>query len=242
MIATSWMAAVVAVVLSAAAPAEPAQPSSRVFRALGAALAAGFRDAEDSEKATALAAEPPPGWVDIPPSQPWAIIEQGRAGELYEVRIAVGSCESREECESYLPAAVVAGLNACAERVRPAAAANVQFPGRGLEERVASEPTRELVYHSEKVGPRTQLHLVLHFDRDLINDITDRWNQAIVTQRLWYAGAGLGMLLGLLAVVYCGLLLDRATHGQRRVRLGLAAVAAASLVVVVAAAVVAAVS
>ena len=64
-----------------------------------------------------------------------------------------------------------------------------------------------------------------------------RWNQARLNGRLWFTGTGLATLLGILAVVYGGLLADRASEGKRRGRLIFSAVAAVALIVFVAIAV-----
>jgi len=219
---------------------EPPEPSARVFEALGAALAEAFKKTSE-EKKTASAAErvvvsqPPADWHDVPPSAKWAIVDEGREDDVYRMEMVIGSCESREECDARLPDAVEAGLMAFAERSRPEGAGNVPFSPEGLEHRVVCTDTRELTYYSEHAGPRTQLHVALEFDNDLLQDIKDRWTQAMVTQRLWYTGAGMAVLLGLLGVVYFGLILDRATNGKRRIRLGFAAAAALAVILFVAA-------
>jgi hypothetical protein len=221
-------------------PADASQPSGRVFKALGSALAEAFKQTSEEKKTAAAAAEPvasepPANWYDIPPSANWAIVDEGREDDVYRVEMVIGSCENRAECDARLPEAIEAGLLAFAERWRPEGAGKVRFSPEGFEHRVVCTDTRELTYHSEHAGPRTQLHVGLQFDQDLLRDVQDRWTQAMVTQRLWYTGAGMIVLLGLLAVVYFGLVLDRATGGRRRIRLGFAAAAAAVVVLFVAA-------
>ena len=95
------------------------------------------------------------------------------------MHMAIGSCQSRAECDARLPEAIEAGLLAYAEQSRPAAAGNVRFSAEGFERRVVCKDSRELAYSSENAGPRTQLHVVLEFDRDLLDDIKDQWNRSV---------------------------------------------------------------
>ena len=240
---------------TAAAPpsTSPRQPG-RVIKALTAALARGIQETKEDRKepgatpgageasgvasAASEPAEPPPGWIDIHPSRKWVITEQRLVGDVYQMSAVVGPCATRAECDERLPELRKAALAEYAEKLRPAGAGGVRFPTEAFEDRVVCKDPRELTNHYEKAGRLKQLHVLLEFEPDLVQDIKDQWIQGMVAQRLWYTGTGLTALLALLAVAYGGLLADRATEGRRRGRLGFAAVAAAALIVVVAAAVI----
>lgn len=242
-------------VVAAAAPpsASPRHPG-RVIRALTAALARGIQETKEDREEPGAApaageasgvasaagepAEPPPGWIDIHPSRKWVITEQRLVGDVYQMSAVVGPCATRAECDERLPELRRAALAEYAEKLRPEGAGGVRFPTEAFEDRVVCKEQRELTNHYEKAGRLKQLHVLLAFEPDLVQDIKDQWVQGMIDQRLWYAGTGLAAVLGLLAVAYAALLADRATGGRRRGRVGFAAVIAGTLIVVAAAAVI----
>jgi len=215
----------------------PRQPG-RVLKALGTALARGFQESkEDQEKSGGAPepgepAEPPPGWIDMEPRL---------VGDSYRMSVVIGPFQTRAECDAGLPNALNRALQDYTRQyLGPAAAEKVHFPPGVLEERLVQERWEETKVF-ETVGPMKQLHVLLEFDPEMKQDIAEQWDQARLKSRLWYTGAGLAALLGLLAVIYGGLVADRATGGRRRGRLGFAAIAAAALILVAAAVVIAAV-
>ena len=60
-----------------------------------------------------------------------------------------------------------------------------------------------------------QIHALLEFDDDARADFHHRWHDAIVTDRLWYAGSGAALVLALLGTLYGYLRLDLRTGGAQ---------------------------
>jgi hypothetical protein len=79
------------------------------------------------------------------------------------------------------------------------------------------------VLHSESVGPMHQIHAQLEFDPAAQNDFRHVRHDALVTDRLWFAGTGAALVLALLGTFYGYLKLDLRSQGANKSRLQLAA-------------------
>ena len=110
--------------------------------------------------------------------------------------------------------------------------AGIVLPPDELRRQVVKDQWEEVRQYS--VGPMTQLHVLVEFDRKIKDRILEEHQRMVVAGRVWRAGVGLIALLAFLAVFYGYLRIDLATGGAYRARLRLA-VAAAILGVVAAA-------
>ena len=86
------------------------------------------------------------------------------------------------------------------------------------------------VVNSDTVGPMHQIHALLEIDDRARADIDRLWHNAVVTDRLWYTGAGAALVLALLGTFYGYLRLDLRTGGAQKGRLQLAATLVALIV------------
>ena len=87
------------------------------------------------------------------------------------------------------------------------------------------------VVQSESVGPMQQIHALLEFDDEARADFHSRWRDAVVTNRLWYAGSATALVLAMLGTFYSYLTLDLRMGGAHKGQLRLAATLVAMIVV-----------
>jgi hypothetical protein len=154
-----------------------------------------------------------PAWVDAAPRV---------ADDVYQTAITVGPYTTRLECETKLPEAIGEAVNQYAEICfGPDAVGKVDLPDANLCRRLVKERWEEITQSS--VGPMTQLHVLLQFDRKVKDRIADACNQVVIRQRLWITGIGVTGVLGLLAVAFGYLKIDELTGGAYRGRLRLTA-------------------
>ena len=113
------------------------------------------------------------------------------------------------------------------------AAGGIGLPADYLRQQLVKDQWEETRQHS--VGPMTQLHVLLQFDRKLKDRVLEEHRQAIVGRRLRAVAAWAAIGLALLTVAFGYLKIDLATGGVYRGRLRLAAAAAILGLVAVAA-------
>ena len=132
-----------------------------------------------------------PGWVDAPPRL---------VGDAYQMTIMVGPYTTRQECDAKLPE----------DSRKPSIATSKMCLGgpAGGANRAAPDYLRQLVkdqweeVRQYSVGPMTQLHVLLQFDRRVKDRVLEEHQRAIVAGRLWLTGVGLTVGLAGLAVLY----------------------------------------
>jgi hypothetical protein len=83
----------------------------------------------------------------------------------------------------------------------------VQIPLDYLKKNVKKAEYAEQI-RSESVGPMHQIHVLLEFDENTRADFHHLQHEALVTDRLWYAGSGAALVLALLSTFYGYLKLD----------------------------------
>ncbi len=142
-------------------------------------------------RATA-AAKTRPAWVDAPPQV---------VGGAYQTSITVGPYTTRGECDAKLPDALQESLDHYVDvYLDENTAGRIRLPNDYLQQRVVKEQWQETRQYS--VGPMTQLHVLLSFDRQVKERILEAYRQTLVAGRLWLTGGTLLALLGLLAILY----------------------------------------
>jgi len=198
-----------------------APPAERVV----ASPAAGGRPADKKETTrTAEASVDRPKWVNQPAR---------RVGDAYQMSITVGPYTTRMECDHKLPQALSDAASQYVELAEgPEAARRVRLPLELVQGKILKEQWEETIHAS--VGPMIQLHVLLEFDHKVQDYVKEQLRRAVVTQRLWYAGAGVLMVMVLLAETFAYLKLGRLSNPAQRRGLRIAAVLA--ILVVVAAA------
>ncbi len=146
------------------------------------------------EKAAARSERPDarPDWINAPPRL---------VGNVYQMSVVVGPYSTRQECDAQLPAALQEALDRYVETClgrRPAE--RIAMPSDELRRRIVVDQWEDVRQYS--VGPMTQLHVLLQFDRKMKGRVLEECRQAVVAGRLWYAGAGSAAVLLLLTVAY----------------------------------------
>jgi len=195
------------------------------------AVAAGTSDAAqgiESADATGAQARPEkqtrPAWAESPPK---------RVGDGYQMSITIGPYTTRLECDAQVPAALQAALDEYLSiYLGPKWSGRIRLPADQLQARLVKDQWEETIQSS--VGPMVQLHLLLHFDSQFAQTVRQLRDRAIVNQRLWLAGTGLGVVLAWLALAFAGLRIDEATAGAYRGRLVVGGVLAGVLVALLA--------
>jgi len=154
-----------------------------------------------------------PAWIDAPP---------GVVGDAYQTAIVVGPYTTRLECDRALPAEL---RRAAADYVRLCLGDDAKYRWRvrlsddylrGNVVKATWEETKET-----SVGPMTQVHVLLSFDRKTKALVQQQSDNAQAEERIFYAGIGLGAILLVLAATYAVLKIDIATKGTYRKRLAL---------------------
>jgi hypothetical protein len=133
-----------------------------------------------------------PAWVDTP---------SGLGGDVYQMSIMVGPFTTRQECDARVDEELQKALDRYVEIClgRPPAE-RIVLPAELLRQQLIKEKWEEVGQYS--VGPMTQLHLLLKFDRRLKDRVLEEHQRGIIAERLWYAGAGLAAVLAALTGAY----------------------------------------
>ncbi len=162
-----------------------------------------------------------PDWVEAPPR-----LKQG----VYSIAVHSGLFASLPECQRELGLQIKREADHYADELLGDLGAHastlIDFSPEYLSRHVKKAEHSEIVV-SGSVGPMHQIHALLEFDETVRNDLRRRWHDAVVTERLWYAGAGAGLVLALLGTFYGYLRLDAQTGGAHKGKLQLAATLAA---------------
>jgi hypothetical protein len=162
-----------------------------------------------------------PDWVDAPPRF---------ENSIYSINAASGLFVSVPECQRELNAKLKREVDHYVEEYLGDGAAQLtDVPLAYIKQHLQKAEYNEVVL-SDSVGPMHQLHAQLAIDDSARNHFQRRWHDAMVTDRLWYTGAGAAMLLALLSTFYGYLKLDLRTGGAQKTRLQLAATLVALLV------------
>jgi hypothetical protein len=106
-------------------------------------------------------------------------------------------------------------------RLGSEANAELQLPVGEIRKCIVSK-SRENVQLTG-LGPMVRLTAVVRFDKEFQDRVTQEWAKVHLSERLWYLGGGLGVVLLLLSLAYGYLKIDLATGGAYRWRLRLAA-------------------
>jgi len=186
-------------------------------------LSAGQADA-NAKGAAAKDAAAKPDWVGSTPRM---------AGDAYQMTVCVGPYTTPAECEAGLPEAVLKAVAHYAE-----VGLGLNWSGQirvdaNLLQRLIQD--RWIETRSFSIGPMTQLHVLLRFDREAKNLVLDEYRRGALAGRLAAFGAAAFLVLGFLAVGFGYLKADLATGGVYRGRLRWTA--AAIILVMMAAAV-----
>ena len=167
-----------------------------------------------------------PAWVDAPPQS---------VDDAYQMSITVGPYTTRAECDAKLPEALQEALgryvDICLGDEPPV---GVRLPPDELRDRLIKDRWEETRQYS--VGPMTQLHVLLLFDREVKDRVLEQHRRAMVTGRLGATAAWAAIGLILLATVFAYLKVDLATSGayRGRLRFATATIILALVIVVVA--------
>jgi hypothetical protein len=149
---------------------------------------------------------------------------------IYSVSIHSGLYATVPECQGSLNREVKREADHYIEDyLGEGAASIVKIPLPYLLKHVKKAEYNEVV-NSETVGPMQQIHWLLEFDDSARADFHRLWHEAIVTNRLLYAGSGAALVLALLGTFYGYLKLDLQTGGAHKGRLQLAATLVALIV------------
>jgi hypothetical protein len=138
-----------------------------------------------------------PAWVDAQPD---------RVGDVFQMAVSVGPYPTLVQCDTELTAAIRDAIQEYAENHLDHRARGVKVQLDNLEslpQGVIAETYAETV--STSFGAMRQLHARLTFDHRASQWVREQVRDALVGQRLWYAGgAATGVLAGL-AVLWMGL-------------------------------------
>lgn len=170
---------------------------------------------------TARLGTPRPEWVE----------SEGKLVDLvYRMSVKSGLYVDVPECQRALDEAIKRAADNYIDRyVCEGAATRVDISRAYLREHVKRAEYDEVVVVS--LGPMHQIHALLEFDDNARVEFYNRWRNAVVTDRLWYAGSAAALVLALLGTFYSYLRLDLRTGGAHQGRLRLAATLVALIAV-----------
>ena len=113
----------------------------------------------------------------------------------------VGPYTTRQECDAHLGEELQKALDRYVEIcLGGQPSERITLPPDMLRRQLVKDQWEEVGQFS--VGPMTQLHLLLQFDRKLKDRVLEENQRAVVAGRLWYAGIGLAAVLVVLAAGY----------------------------------------
>jgi hypothetical protein len=207
------------------APTQPSPPADVPAAAPAEAPAA-------APTAVAAAPSPPPSVAaDAPRARPaWVDAPARLADSVYSITVSSGRFVTVPECQRELDSQIKQEADHYIdEYVGERASTLIDIPLSYLKERVKKAEYAELV-QSESLGQMHQIHALLEFDDQARADFRRLWHNALVTDRLWYTGSGVALVLALLATFYGYLKLDVRTGGAQKGRLQLAATLVALII------------
>ncbi len=163
-----------------------------------------------------------PAWIDAPPKL---------VNTVYSMSIRSGLYASLPECQRELDVELkrAADQYICDWQKDEGAAELVDVSLDYLHKQVKKAEYSEII-ESESVGPMHQVYALLQFDDGTREDFRRVLHEAVVTNRLWYAGSGAALVLALLGTLYGYLRLDLRTGGADKGPLQLAATLVALIV------------
>jgi hypothetical protein len=145
--------------------------------------------------------------ADVPSAPPantrpaWVGAQPGLVGDGYRMSVTVGPYTTRQECDAHLGEELQKALDHYVEIcLGRRSDERITLPAELLRRQLVKEQWEEVGQYS--VGPMTQLHVLLEFDRKMRDRVLAEHQRAIVAGRLWYAGAGLAVVLAGLTGAY----------------------------------------
>lgn len=198
--------------ISQAAASKTVSVLQAVARVIGRALA-------EEEKILAAKKEAASATAPAPPSRPaWVGTPAQLVGDAYQMSISIGPYTTREECDAALPEKLQAALGryveACLGDQTPR---DISLPPDYLRQQLVKAEWQETRPYS--VGPMTELHVLLQFDRKVKDRVLEAYREAAVTDRLQAVAGWAALGLSLLAVCFAYLKTDLVTGGLYRGRL-----------------------
>lgn len=155
----------------------------------------------------------------------WATAGERRVDGVYRMPIAIGPFPLREDCGVEKPKAFADAVNRYAnEFLEEGAGRYVNLPMSYVNQniyRTEAEEQRETSF-----GKMVVVHYLLEFNGEVRQHIEQVYHQALVAERLKYAGLGAAGVFGLLSILFGYLKLDTFSRGYYTGRLRLAAAAA----------------
>jgi hypothetical protein len=127
----------------------------------------------------------------------WVGASPGLVRDVYQMSIMVGPYTTRQECDAHLDEALQEALDRYVETClgeRPTE--RIALSPEVLRRQLVKEQWEEVGQYS--VGPMTQLHVLLQFDRRMKDRVLEAHQRGIVAGRLWNAGIGLAAVLAVL--------------------------------------------
>jgi hypothetical protein len=174
-----------------------------------------------SSLSVAIDSVPRPQWVDAPARL---------VKSVYSVPVRSGLFASLPECQGQLSMQIKREadhyIDELLHDLGEHASQLVDISPEYLERYVKKAEYSEIRV-SDSVGPMHQVHALLEFDDEARANFRHRWHDAVVTDRLWFTGAGAALVLALLGTFYGYLRLDTQTGGAHKGKLQLAATLAA---------------
>lgn len=162
-----------------------------------------------------------PAWVDAS-----ARLEKS----VYSVPVSSGLFATLPECQGQLSMQIKREadhyIDELLRDLGDHASTVVDIPVEYLHRFVKKDEFSETRY-SDTVGKMYEVHALLEFDDRARADFRQRWHESVVTERLWFSGAGAALVLALLGTFYGYLRLDSHTGGAHKGKLQLAATLAA---------------
>lgn len=161
-------------------------------------------------------------WADW---QTWTAAGAVRMGDVYRMPVEIGPYVTRAECDAEQPRILREAVRRYANQLLGEGAAEyVDLPLPYIFQNIVRADCEE--YRETSVGRMLYVHNLLEFDRKVNDHLNDVYKQAVMAQRLKYAGTGAAGIFGLLATVFGYLKLDTLSRGYYTGRLRAAAVAA----------------
>ncbi|MBN2294675.1 MAG: hypothetical protein JXM70_19760 [Pirellulales bacterium] len=155
-----------------------------------------------------------PDWVETSPQ---------KVGDGYQMVVMVGPYMTRLECDQAMNGQLAGAVSEYAELyLGREAAGKATLPPSFLRDHVIKEQWEE-TYESKAVGrPMVQVHVRLVFDARTNTELKENYRRAVIQERLWIAGLGLGVILIVMTGCFAVLKFDESTGGAYRVRMVLA--------------------
>lgn len=167
------------------------------------------------------------GIVYIPKNRPsWLETEPEEIGERFRVVVSSGPWARASKCSDELSKNIRRAVDHYIERYinRPDASRFVSFNSAYTHNNLLHGPIyQETVRIPDPVGLMKQHHARLEFDQSFRDEVSRRWQEVVVKNRLQHTGIGFGGVIGFLMTVVLFFKLDTATKGYYTRRLKFAA-------------------